>query len=552
VQQLAVCFASALMGFGLLAACTSPPGNAEAASMGAAASSAASTSVATRPGGTIAGDSTAASGGAADESTGGDVEAWLDRPLREQVAAMETMSLASEDLVLGYLDRIDLRDAGEQGINSVLAQIDAPAQLGAELDGARGRGAALQGAVILVKDNLDMLGLPTTAGSIALRDNLPSADANAVARLRAAGALLLGKTNLSEWANFRGSGSSSGWSSLGGQTRNGFDPDFNPCGSSSGSAAAVAAGLASAAIGTETDGSIVCPAAVNGVVGFKPTVGLVSRTGIVPISHSQDTAGPITKTVGDAARLLGVIAGSDPADPATAAIPRGLSLDFEGPLEDATLDGVRLGVVGGLVDDPAVVPVFGEARARLEAAGAVLVDVQLPSYGAYGDDELTVLLFEFKVDLNVYLAAHARVGQPASLAELIDFDEAHADVVMPYFGQELFVQAQQTGGLEDPGYLAARMSARTSIGTNGIDAVMARDRLDALIAPSAPPAWATDLRSGDPPVSTASSPAAVAGYPHLTVPMGTANGLPVGLSIFAGAWQDGRVLALGHAFEQLR
>ncbi|MBC8071965.1 MAG: amidase [Deltaproteobacteria bacterium] len=482
---------------------------------------------------------------------GAQVEPWLDRPLREQVAAMQSRVLASEDLTLGYLDRIDLRDDGPEGIHAVLALVEEPARRAAELDRSRGDGLPLHGAVVLVKDNIDMHELPTTVGSLAMTGNVPDHDATAIAKLRAAGALLLGKTNLSEWANFRGYGSSSGWSSLGGQTRNGVDGDYTPCGSSSGSAAAVAAGLASAAIGTETDGSIVCPAAMNGVVGFKPTVGLVSRTGIVPISRSQDTAGPITKTVGDAARVLGTLAGADPTDSATAAIPAAFSLDFESPMQDASLYGVRLGVVAGLVDDPRVAVVFADARARLEAAGAVLVDVQLPPVADYADDELVVMLHEFRVDLDAYLRSHARPGQPASLTELIAFDRDHAETVMPFFGQELFVRAAQTGGLDDAGYRAALVRARRSAGDHGIVAVLAREKLDALIAPTASPAWRAEPHAGDPWAQVASSPAAVAGGPHLTVPMGHVDQLPVGLSIFAGPWRDHAVLALGHAFEQL-
>ncbi len=506
-------------------------------------------------------DSTAASSTSAVDDTGTttgdpvdpvDPQEYLDRTLREQVAAMELLALASEGLLHGYLERIAADDDAGAGIGAVISMIEDPAALAIELDGARGDGRLLNGGIILVKDNLDMLELANTAGSLALAENVPIADAPAVARLRDAGALLLGKTNLSEWANFRGSGSSSGWSSLGGQTKNGFDPAYNPCGSSSGSAAAVAAGFASAAIGTETDGSIVCPSAVNGVVGFKPTVGLVSRTGIIPISRSQDTAGPITKDVGDAARLMTVMAGTDAVDPATDAIPPDLALDFEAGLPDATLDGARLGVVLNLIGlDPSVDAVFEAELMRMSDAGATLVNVQLPSRALFGADEYTVLLFEFKAGVNAYLASHARAGQPADLAELIDFNEANAPTVLQYFGQELFEAAQQTTDLDAPQYLDALQSARQVTRDNGIDAVLAEHRLDALVAPTTVPAWTTDLENGDPGGFGASSWAAVAGYPHLTVPMGEVGGRPVGLSIFAGAWADARVLELGYAYERL-
>jgi len=481
-----------------------------------------------------------------------DADEYLDRSLRDQVAAMEAGRLSSEDLVQGYLGRIDDRDRGADGIGAILATVPNPLAAARALDPDRGLGRSLQGAIVLVKDNLDMIDLPTTAGSLALANNLPAQDAPAVARLRAAGALLLGKTNLSEWANFRGNESTSGWSSVGGQTRNGVDPNYNPCGSSSGSAAAVAAGLASAAIGTETDGSITCPASVNGVVGFKPTVGLVSRTGIVPISHSQDTAGPITKTVGDAARMLTALAGPDPLDTATAAIPLDLEFDFEVGLDRASLAGARLGVVSNLRSpDPDVDALFELELARIADAGATLIEVDLPSSALYEQDEFTVLLYEFKVDLEAYLVGHARADQPTTLAQLIAFNEANADVVMPYFGQELFEAADRTEGLDDPDYVVALERARRTIGLDGIAAVLAAQQLDALVAPTTGPAWITDYDGGDPSVASASAPAAVAGYPHLTVPMGQIDGLPVGLSWFAGPWQDGKVLALGYAYEQL-
>jgi amidase len=495
----------------------------------------------------------AAAGGAGGQGGAQQVDPleYLDRSLLEQVAAVDEGALSCQGLLDGYLERIGSRDQGGDAIRSILALADDPPNLA---DGITpGTSRRLACGVVGVKDNIDVAGFATTAGSLALAGNLVDEDAPLIARLRAEDALLIGKTNLSEWANFRGNGSTSGWSSFGGQTKNGFDPAYNPCGSSSGSAAGVAAGVLSAAIGTETDGSITCPAAVNGVVGMKPTVGLVSRTGIVPISHTQDTAGPITRTVADAARLLSVMAGPDPADPATASIPTDLDLDFEAVLEDTSLDGVRLGVVSWMTGISISVDALFDAEvARLEAAGATVVSVQLPSPGAYFDDEMTVLLHEFKADLNDYLASHAQQGQPATLAELIAYNEAHAAEVMPYFGQEIFEMAEETVGLGDPAYLEAKASVEQLVWQDGIVAVMAAEALDAFIAPTMGPAWVTNYETGDQfSGGGASGPAAVAGCPHITVPMGLVGGLPVGLSIFADRWQDGEVLRLAHAYDQL-
>lgn len=483
-----------------------------------------------------------------------DPAAYLDRPLREQIEAAQSGALSCAGLSAGYLARVEERDRGAAGIHSVLLVDPAAGDTAAGLDAALDPDAParLQCAVVLIKDNIDTAGLATTAGSIALANNVPAEDAFVVKRLREDNALSLGKANLSEWANFRGYGSTSGWSSLGGQTHNGVDVGYNPCGSSSGSAAAVAGGIVAAALGTETDGSIVCPAAVNGVVGFKPTVGLVSRAGVIPISHTQDTVGPITTTVGDAARLMSVLAGEDPQDPATASIPAGFDFDFESALENATLAGARLGVVDSLTGyDAALDQVFAEQVSRIEAAGATIVHVTLPSAAQIGNDEYIVLLTEFKVGLNAYLASHATAGQPATLAELIAFNDDNASTVMAHFGQEIFELAEATAGLDDAVYLDAKAQALLAAGEQGIAAVMAAEALDALLAPTTGPAWVTNYTTGDDFSGITSTHAAVAGYPHLTVPMGAVNGLPVGLSIFAGAWQDAAVLALGHAYETL-
>ncbi len=480
------------------------------------------------------------------------MEAWLDASLVEQVAAIEGGTISGASLLEAYLERIAERDEGDEGINSIIALDPDATEAASSLDALAGSDALLQGAVVLVKDNIDTAGLATTAGSLALEGNIPAADARIVAAIREANALMLGKANLSEWANFRGENSTNGWSSLGGLTLNGYDPDYNPCGSSSGSAAAVAAGLASASIGTETDGSIVCPASMNGVVGFKPTVGLVSRGGVIPISASQDTAGPITRTVADAARLLTAMAGEDDADSATEEIPDGFSLDFEASLDPDSLDGARLGIVKNYVGrNSDIDALFDEACAELEAAGATLVEVSF--WMDYKQEEWLVLLTEFKVGINEYLASHETEGQPASLTELIAWNEAHADEVMPWFGQEYFEEAEETGGLEDPDYLAAVEHVWTTIGEEGIVASMTDNELDAFIAPTAGPAFVTDLKTGDQvTIPVASSPAAAIGAPHLTVPMGLVDDLPIGLSFFANQWQDAEVLSLGYAYEQLR
>lgn len=477
-----------------------------------------------------------------------DPSLYLDRPLREQVDAMESGKIKSAGLTSGYLARVEAKDKGPSGIHAIIALAPDASKEAAAADASRGKGAKLQGAVILVKDNIDTKALATTAGSLALANNVPAKDAFAVQKVRAANGVILGKTNLSEWANFRGRKSTSGWSSLGGLTTNGRDPAYSPCGSSSGSAAGVAAGLASAALGTETNGSVVCPASVNGVVGFKPTVGLVSRAGVIPISHTQDTIGVLTRTVGDAARLLSVIAGPDPDDPATKGIPSGTSMDFEAGLPTATLAGKRFGALS-FAFPTTVRTVFAEERARLEKAGATVIDVKMDM--TWVTNELPLLLHEFKVDLNAYLAAHPVTGQPATLKELIAYDDAHASTILQYFGQELFIDAEATTGLDAPEYLAAKSAAVDGAGKNGIAALLSTNKLDALISPTASPAWKSDLTKGDPGIAGDSGPAAVAGYPHLTVPMGNVGGLPVGLSFFAGAWDDAKVLALGYAYEQL-
>ncbi len=408
------------------------------------------------------------------------------------------------------------------------------------------------GLPILLKDNIETADMPTTAGSLALVNNAPGRDAPLVTRLRAAGFQILGKTNLSEWANIRSTRSISGWSAVGGLTPNPHDTTRTACGSSSGSAVAVAMGLAPVAIGTETNGSIVCPASVNGVVGFKPTVGLVSRTHVVPISHSQDTAGPITDTVVNAARVMNAIAGTDPLDAATAQADA-RRVDYVAALDADSLRGARIGVMrfmaNGFSDDTKAA--FEAALQTMRDAGAELVEItEGPDMRVIGQAQLTVLLTELKVDLNAYLAStDAAQVKTRTLADVIAFNAAEPRETV-LFGQELFEQAEATGGLSDPAYVAARETSLRLSGVEGIDAMMAENRVVALVSPTTSRAWTNDRDDEDDGQGSASTLAAVAGYPHLTVPMGLDRGMPVGLSFMAGVWQDATVLSLGYAYEQ--
>ena len=411
----------------------------------------------------------------------------------------------------------------------------------------------ISGRTIVLKDNIETADMPTTAGSLALVNNAPGRDAPIVTRLRATQAILLGKANLSEWANIRSSDSISGWSAVGGQTRNPHDPERTPCGSSSGSAAAVAMGLSELAIGTETDGSITCPASVNGVVGFKPTVGLVSRTHIVPIAHSQDTAGPITTTVEDAALLLGVIAGSDPLDPATVEADA-RKVDYRAALDADSLRGARIGVMRFLLPSYSAETkaVFEQSLQVIRDAGAEIVEItEAPArFRQIGGWEMTVLLTELKHDLNLYLAStDPRQVRTRTLADVIAFNAAEPRETA-LFGQDLFELAEATGGLEDPAYVEARAQSLQAAGPDGIDKMMADHRVVVLIAPTTSRAWTNDPRDDDDMQGSASRLAAVAGYPHLTVPMGFDRGMPVGLSFIGGRWQDAQVLSLGYGFEQ--
>jgi amidase len=435
-------------------------------------------------------------------------------------------------------------------LNAVIAVDPTAVEQARALDRNRRARGPLFGMPVLIKDNIETAGpLPTTAGSLALAGNVTGRDAPMVARLRAAGAVILGKANLSEWANIRSSQSISGWSAVGGQARNPHALDRNPCGSSSGSAAAVAAGMAPAAIGTETDGSITCPASINGIVGFKPTVGLVSRTHVVPISHSQDTPGPMTRSVRDAALVLGAIAGSDPADPATAEADA-RRVDYAARLSPDALRGARLGVMR-FADGFGTDAVFEAALANLRAQGAVLVDIDdFEGRAEIGRNELIVLLRELKADLNAYLATLPPNVRTRTLADLIAFNRANAETELALFGQDLFEQAEAAPGL-DADYRRARETSFRLAGPDGIDRLLRDHDLAALVGPTMPAAWLIDVVHGDQyPGGGGGSLAAVAGYPHLTVPMGDVRGLPVGLSFIGPKWSDALILSLGYAYEQ--
>ncbi len=478
--------------------------------------------------------------------------AYTDVSVATLQARMQAGRLTARTLAAAYLARIEAIDRRGPKLNAVIEINPDALALATERDRERKAGSVrgpLHGVPVLVKDNLATAdGMQTTAGSLALVGVRPPRDAHVVERLRAAGAVLLGKTNLSEWANIRSTRSTSGWSSRGGLTRNPYALDRNASGSSSGTGAAIAAGFAPLGIGTETDGSIVSPAAANGLVGLKPTVGLVSRAGIIPISATQDTAGPMTCSVADAAALLAAIAGADPRDPATAAARVD---DYLGALDADGLRGARIGVARNAMSlHPATDAVFEAALKTLAARGAVLIDpAPVPNIDRFGAAELEVLLFELKAGLAACFAEYAP-GGPRLLADVIAFNERHRARVMPHFGQELLLRAQDKGGLDDPAYLAARETCRRFARDEGLDAVLRGERLDALVAPTRGPAWLTDLVLGDRPGRGFSSPAAVAGYPHLTVPMGQVSGLPVNLSLVGPAWSEAVLLRLGYAFEQ--
>jgi len=464
---------------------------------------------------------------------------------------------SSKKLVELYRSRIETIDRHGPALNAVIEINSDATAIAQQMDAerkAKGPRGPLHGIPILIKDNIATADkMQTTAGSLALVGSVPPHDSAVAAKLRAAGAVILGKSNLSEWANLRSSHSTSGWSGRGGLTKNPYALDRNPSGSSSGSGTAVASSLCAVAVGSETDGSIVSPSNNCGIVGIKPTVGLISRTGIIPISHTQDTAGPMTRTVADAAALLSVLAGVDSQDPATAAAGEHIQLDYTKFLDKNGLRGARIGVVrkyAGFNTD--VDSLFDEAIEAMKHAGAEVVDpVEIPTIGKFDDAELLVLLYEFKDDLNRYLAWLGASTQVHSMKDVIKFNDDHRDQEMPYFGQDLMLQSEAKGPLTSPEYLKALNDCRRQSRTEGIDAAMDKFKLDALIAPTGGPAWTTDLLNGDHTVGGSSTLAAVAGYPNINVPMGFTFGMPVGVSFFGRAWSEPVLIKLAYAYEQL-
>ncbi|HZJ01737.1 MAG TPA: amidase [Gemmatimonadaceae bacterium] len=463
---------------------------------------------------------------------------------------------SSQSITRDYLERIESMDRRGPTIRAVIETNPDALSIARALDDerkSRGPRGPLHGVPIILKDNVDTADrMTTTAGSYALEGSIPSRDATLAKRLRDAGAVLLAKANLSEWANFRSSHSSSGWSGRGGQARNPYVLDRNPCGSSSGSGASVSANFCTVAIGTETDGSIVCPASINGIVGIKPTLGLVSRAGVIPIAHSQDTAGPMARTVADAAILLNAISGVDSRDSATAASRGKSSSDYTRFLDANALKGARIGVAREKLSgyNDATDKLISDAIALMKDRGAVIIDpANIATMGKYDDTEFEVLLYEFKADLNSYLASlpNAKVK---SLKDIIAFNERDKAREMPWFGQEIMIMAEKKGSLKSSKYLAALAKNHRLSRTEGIDATMSKHRLDAIVCATGNPAWPTDLINGDHFTGGSSTPAAVAGYPHITVPAGFATGLPVGISFFGRAWSENKLIALAYAYEQ--
>ncbi len=478
----------------------------------------------------------------------------IEVTISELQEGMKTGKWSALSLVMKYLTRIEAIDRAGPTLRSVIELNPDAISVAKTLDKERQAGKVrgpLHGIPILIKDNIDTAGMETTAGSLALAGSKPK-NAFLVNRLVEAGAVILGKTNLSEWANIRCSYSTSGWSGRGGLTKNPYALDRNPCGSSSGSGAAVAANLCAVAVGTETDGSIVSPSSANGIVGIKPTVGLVSRSGIIPISHSQDTAGPMARTVQDAAILLSVLAGIDPEDSATKSPERKSAADYTQFLDPKGLKGARIGIARNYFNfHDGVEAVMKEALEVLKKEGAILTDpADIPNADKVGDPETIVLLYELKADLNAYLAKLGPNAPIKSLKELIAYNQKNAGKEMPYFGQDQFEKAEAKGDLNSYEYLEALAKCRRMMRTEGIDAAMDKSKLDALIAPTLGPACMTDLINGDRWLGGSSTAAAVAGYPSITVPAGFVYGLPIGLSFFGRAWSEPILLKLAYAFEQ--
>ncbi|NNE66512.1 MAG: amidase [Pyrinomonadaceae bacterium] len=470
----------------------------------------------------------------------------------EMQKAMTSGEVSAKQLVETYLSRIKAIDPK---LNSIIEKNPDAVMIAEQMDKERAAGktrSPMHGVPVVIKDNIDTAdGMRTTAGSLGLVDApKPKKDAFVVQQLRKAGAVLIAKTNLSEWANFRSENSSSGWSGVGGQTRNPYVLDRTPCGSSSGSGVATSANLTAVAIGTETDGSVVCPASINGIVGIKPTLGLVSRSGIIPIAHSQDTAGPMARTVADAAALLTVMVGHDPSDSITSAA-KSRSIDYTKSLKEDALKGAKIGVMRQYFGRNSELDELMESNfEELKKQGAELVDVEFPHFRKFGDDEYEVLLYEFKADLNKYLKE--RGGRHNSLKKMIEFNNHHADESMPYFKQEIFEKAQEKGPLTDKAYKLALMRSKFMTQDEGIDLVAEKHGIDAFVAPSNAQPWLIDLVQGDSPreyVGSSSIPA-VSGYPNITVPSGWLNKMPIGMSFFGPAFTEPKLIGIAYAWEQ--
>jgi amidase len=481
-----------------------------------------------------------------EEATLDDLQKW-----------MASGRMTSRSITQLYLNRIAALDRKGPSLHHVIEVNPDALAIAASLDKERKAGRVrgpLHGIPILLKDNVDTADrMTTTAGSLALAGSIPQQDSTVAAKLRAAGAVLLGKANLSEWANFRSSHSTSGWSGRGGQAKNPYVLDRNPCGSSSGSGGAVSANLCALAIGTETDGSIVCPSSANGIVGIKPTLGLVSRAGVVPIAHSQDTAGPMARTVRDAAILLNAIAGLDARDSATSVLSARQPVDYTQSLDANGLRGARIGVARAKFFGYSDVTdkVIEAAIDAMKQQGAVIVDpANIETAGKFDDSEFDVLLYEFKADLNNYLASLGPKAPVKSLQDIIAFNEQHRDQEMPWFGQEIMIQAQAKGPLTEQKYIDELAQNLKMSRTDGIDATMAKYNLDAIVAPTGGPAWVTDLLNGDHFSGASSTPAAVAGYPNINVPAGFSHELPIGISFFGRAWSEPTLIRIAYAFEQ--
>ena len=509
-------------------------------------------------GGTACGSDTAATRGTADDAPWWTTETF---ELEEATFAglkddMASGRRSAVEITRLYLDRIAAVDRDGPKLRAIIETNPDALDIARELDGERADGnlrGPLHGVPIVVKDNIDTAdGMTTTAGSYALEGHIAAQDSHVAAQLRRAGAIILAKANLSEWANFRSTESTSGWSGRGGQCGNAFAVDRNPCGSSAGSGAATSANLCAGSIGTETNGSIVCPSSVNGVVGLKPTVGLVGRSGIIPISHTQDTAGPMVRSVADAAAMLTALAGPDPRDPMSQASASFAGTDYTSFLDAGALQGARIGVERSY---------FGQDRHRddlmeqaivdMAAAGASIVDpASLDNRRQYNAPAYQLMLYEFKADLRAYFSTVSPELGMRSLEDLIAFNEANADREMPYFGQEILIAANEMGPLTDPEYLGFKEAARRLSQEEGIDRLMEEHQLDAIVAPTTRAAWKTDLINGGMSSLGSSSPAAISGYPSITVPMGSVHGLPIGMLLFGRAWSEGRLIQLAYSYEQ--